>query len=109
MFIEFKCKTNKDYVAINTVKFKLKSGSTITIDRHETDYSIENGNLEMSWNDCYLWSIDDNYIFVSSPWPYIGLDSKAMRELLEGAEAEFELEDDADEDYTVEIESWEVY
>lgn len=112
MRIEFTGTTNKDYVMINTAKFKLKSGSVITVDRGETDWSIDNGRLEMEWLGCYIWAIDDMNIFdQEDEYGHPVNTYYAMTEfkkLVEGAELKLELEDDADEDYEVKIESWNI-
>ena len=106
MRIEFTCKTNKDYCMINTLKAKLTTGSTITLDRNETEYDIsEDGTLSMTWLGVYIWAIDECFIFGSNGNIIDDEYSvQELNELLENAEYEFELEDDApDEDYSVEI------
>lgn len=105
MRIEFVGTTNKDYVMINIAKFKLKSGSVITIDRDTTEYTIENGKLDMLWRGCYMWAIDNWNIFDDET--YI-TDADEFAKLVDGAELELELEDDADEDYEVKIERWNI-
>ena len=105
MRLEFIGTTNKDYVMVNTAKFKLKSGSVITIDRDTTEYTNEDGKLDMLWRGCYMWAIDDWNIFDDET--YI-TDEKEFEMLVEGAELELELEDDADEDYWVKIERWSI-
>ena len=108
MRINFSCKTNKDYVMVNTLKVQLNSGSVLTLDRHNTEYSISDPDkageclLDMEWINCYLWAIDEETL-----WD----DDKALivedcEKLFEGARLiELELEDDADEDYYVSIEA----
>lgn len=108
MRISFSCKTNKDYVMVNTLKVQLNSGSVLTLDRHNTEYSISDPDkageclLDMEWINCYLWAIDGETL-----WD----DDKALivedcEKLFEGARLiELELEDDADEDYYVSIEA----
>lgn len=101
MRITFICNTNKDYVMINTVKMTLASGSVLTIDRKRTEYSIEGDRLDMTWDDCYLWAIDDQHIFGDNgAWFYNQGD---IQKLFKGVSVEFELEDDADENYKVDI------
>ena len=102
MRISFRCKTNKDYVMINTATFALAGGGTVTIDRNETSYSISDGILDMEWRDCYLWRIND--VNVNEQCALFDGDADG---LLDGAELiELELEDDADEDYEVAVISW---
>ena len=101
MRIEFKGTTNKDYVMVNTAKFRLKNGSVITIDRDETEYTVEDGKIDMLWRGCYLWAIDD--FNITGDDAYI-TDAKEFMALVNDAKLELELEDDADEDYWVHIE-----
>ena len=101
MRITFKCRTNKDYVMINTVKFILPTGTVLTVDRTTTHYDIEGGILNMTWGCVYLWAIDGNNIF-SDETAYI-TDSSGFEDLVANAKVVFELEDDADEDYSVEL------
>ncbi len=105
--LNFLCRTNKDYVRINTAKIKLKSGSVLTVDRDRTEYIMNNGVLYMKWYDCYLWAIDDRNIFNNNA-NLSYLSGSEFSKLLNGALISFELEDDADKDYEVEIISWEV-
>ena len=100
MRISFKCRTNKDYVMINTAKFTLPTGTTLTVDRTSTEYDIEGEILDMTWGCTYLHAIDGNCIF--SDTAYI-TDSSGFEDLVADAKVIFELEDDADEDYEVEI------
>ncbi len=99
MRITFRCKTNKDYVMINTVKFTLPTGTVLTVDRTSTEYDIADGELDMTWKCVYLHDIDGNCI---SDTAYI-TDSSGFEDLVADAKVMFELEDDADEDYEVEI------
>ena len=99
MRITFNCKTNKDYVAINAVKFVLPIGMTITIDRTNTEWDIEGSNLSMTWHGCYLWAINGNNIFTDET--YI-TDSSGFEDLVADSKVVFELEDDIeDRDYEV--------
>lgn len=100
MRITFKCRTNKDYVMINTAKFTLPTGTVLTVDRTTTHYDIEGEILNMTWGATYLHAIDGNCIF--SDTAYI-TDSSGFEDLVAQAKVVFELEDDADEDYKVEL------
>lgn len=104
MRIYFSGITNKNYCMINSITFRLPNGCSLTIDRDETEYTIEDdGEISMTWYGCYLWEID-GYNIVDHP-AYLNDDGAG---LLEGAELEsVNLEDDADEDYYVIITSWE--
>ena len=106
MRLYFVCKTNKNYVRINTVKFTLRNGTVLTIDRDETRFSIENGELLMEWRDCYIWKIGDCFMDLVVN-PHLANNAvKEIKALLSGATAEFEIEDDAHVDYNVEIIGW---
>jgi hypothetical protein len=105
MNLIFKARTNKDYCMINTAVFHLVNGGTITIDRKQTRFSITDGVLEMEWEEIYLWAVNGENIFDSSYYPLYP-DEKAMRNLIKFAQVEFELEDDADEDYIVDNIRW---
>ena len=100
MRIEFSGKTNKDYVMVNTAVFHLRDGGTVTLDRDETDYCIENGTLSMVWNNIYLWEIN-GVCFGVPMYP-----AEDMSKLLEGSWVEQELEDDADADYIITDVEW---
>ena len=114
MRISFTCTTNKPYTMINTLVFTLKNGTTITVDRDNTDFTNEPaddprqpGKLTMDWNGCYIWAINEKCVF--GPEGCHIYDDEAIEEfkaLIHGADVQFELEDDApDEDYWVTIES----
>ena len=85
MRISFSCRTNKEYVRVNTLKVQLNSGSLLTLDRHNTEYSISAPDkageclLDMEWTNCYLWAIDEE-----TPWN----DDKAL--IVEDCEKLFE-------------------
>lgn len=107
MRIEFKAKTNKDYVMINTLQVQLYSGSYLTLDRHATEYVIEEPDekgersLDMEWIDCYLWEIDEVNL-CDEEFPL----AEGFEKVFHGAKlVDLELEDDADEDYSVMIDS----
>jgi hypothetical protein len=97
MQINFKAKTNKDYCRINTATFTLRDGGTVTVDRDETEYTIEDGVLSMTWNNVYLWKIDGVNIVDESPY----LNDHFADFFSTATSVELELEDDADEDYSV--------
>lgn len=93
---------------ISEAKFRLPTGSEIIIDRDQTDYTMEDDYLSMEWRGCYLWAIDDNFIF-DEPTAYLNVSDGTK--LLEDAElVELMVEDDAafdaDGDYKVEVTSW---
>ena len=104
MRITFKCKTNKDYVAINTAKFILPTGSILTVDRTRTEWDIdENGNLDMTWCHCYLHAIDDNPIFADEAYL-----SAEFEDLIINARVFLLVEEDADDDYEVDVLDWSI-
>jgi len=105
MILRFKAKTNKDYVAINTALFRTENGGLIEVDRHWTEYTIKDGVLDMTWNECYLHSLDGHHIF-SDEIPDDSEDE--VRKLLMDSEfVRFEIEEDVDdEDYFVEEGKW---
>ena len=104
MRIWFKCKTNKDYVMINTAEFVLPNNTALTIDRTQTEYDIdENGILDMTWGGCYLWAVNGYTLFNDEA--YI-TDYDGFSALLKNADLNITLEDDADEDYEVSILAW---
>ncbi len=112
MDIWFICKTNKDYITINTAKFKLPSGAVITVDRTETirdrDYHGNIGNMKMVWKNAYLWALDGFNIFGDKDGYGLKLprfEASEFRKLVAGtipATVSFELECEADEDYECE-------
>lgn len=108
MRISFSCRTNKKYVRVNALKVQLNSGSVLTLDRHNTEYSISDPDkagersLDMEWMNCYLWAIDEENLWCGDK----ALIEEDCEKLFEGARLiELELEDDADEDYYVSIEA----
>ena len=108
MRIGFKCKTNKDYCAINTAKFILPSGTTLTVDRTRTEWSIDGEDLTMTWYCCYLWAINNNTLFVDEA--YI-TDADGFEDLVYDARVQFEVDedvDDFDEDYEVDVLDWSI-
>lgn len=100
MMLNFIGKTNKEYCMVNKLILRLKDGREVGIDRDTTYFEIDDGNLDMDWDDCYIW---DHIDFKEDGKYYL---SDKDKDLFIGAEViELELEDDADEDYKVEIES----
>lgn len=99
MNISFRCRTNKDYVRINTATFLLRNGSTVTVDRDQTlyDYDEETGNLSMTWEDVYLWEVNGFAVFDNPA--YVNEDFTG---LMKGCTfLSFDIEDDVDSDYEV--------
>ena len=94
--MDFAGTTNKDYVMINTMTFRLKTGKEVVLDRDYTGYTIEGGNLGMTWRGCYYWD--------GETASYLTEDD--LNDLREADLICVDLEDDADEDYEVVIESW---
>ncbi len=106
MVILIQGKTNHDYCMVNTAKFHLKDGGVLTIDRKETEYSIENGEILMRWKGVYLWAINGEPIANECVMP----NEKGLTKLLQNASLELELEDDApDEDYEITDLAWTAY
>lgn len=98
MRLGFNVKTNESVPMINTAIFELPDGTRITIDRDETEYAseiMEDGSYKqrMLWKGCYAWNSDGaTYLAQSLP-----IGTKLVK---------LEPEDDADEGYYVEVESW---
>lgn len=105
MRISFKCKTNKDYCAINVAKFLLPTGSTLTVDRTRTEWEIDGEDLTMTWYCCYLHAIDNCNIFNDEA--YI-TDASGFEDLVADARVMLLVEEDADEDYDVTVLDWTV-
>ena len=105
MRITFKCKTNKDYVAINVAKFILPSGTTLTVDRTRTEWDRDGEDLNMTWCHCYLHAINDCNIF--SDEAYI-TDASGFEDLVADARVMLLVEEDADDDYEVDVLEWSV-
>lgn len=104
MILNITGKTNKDYVMINTAKLTLPDGNVLTIDRDVTEYSIEDGNICMNWNSCYLWAVNDINMFIVNA--YLDGTNEALTSILNQGKLELELEDDADPDYKVKVDEW---
>ena len=103
-----RCMSSKNYCMINSIKFKnINTGDIITIDRDRTEYtSIEipnsiNGyryrdmlrySIHMLWIDCYIWDGNTkNYNVDFNKLEFV----------------EFEIEDEADVDYKLELMEYE--
>lgn len=100
--MDFRGKTNKPYVMINTLTFRLDNGKEVTIDREYTGYDIdEEGNLGMTWKGCYFW--DDEHNDPNNP---AYLTEEDEEELADAELVSVNIEDDADDDYEVVITEW---
>ena len=86
--------TNKNYVMINTLILKNKKDESkvIVIDRDLTEYTIEDGIIKMEWRGCYVWDGEN---------PNYNINDLDLNDY----EATIEAEDDAPEDYELEIDS----
>ena len=105
MNIQFKCKTNKDYVAINSLNVRLESGLTIIIDRKRTEYELTtDGNLDMTWKGCYLWGVNEYFVFDQGDAVFDDDCQDSLVKLLAGSKVWFNYESEADEDYFCNIE-----
>ena len=58
MKIRFKAKTNRPYCIAQKARFTTKNGSVVVIGQESEEYSIKNGNLDMTWKSCYVSSMD---------------------------------------------------
>ncbi|MBR6475389.1 MAG: hypothetical protein IKS98_08055 [Lachnospiraceae bacterium] len=107
--ISFVCKTNKPYVALNSLNVRLRNGGTVILDRKKTLYEIKDGVLKMEWIDCYVWAMNDEFVFGIQPETIIDGESyPSVARLFAGAKVWFNLEDEADEDYFCEIQEMSV-
>ncbi len=98
--ISFVCKTNKPYVALNSLNIRLRNGNTIILDRKKTQYEIRDGVLKMDWIDCYLWAINDEFVFGTQSEAFLDGESyPSIVRLFAGSKVWFNLESEADEDY----------
>ena len=110
MDITFKCATNKDYVAINTLVIKLRNGGVLQVDRDQTEYDIQGLDLNMTWRGCYLWTLNDENIFGEEGYHITEETSvEDFKELISNATYSFLLEEDMDEDYIVQIRSMDIH
>lgn len=108
MRITFTGKTNKQYGMINLCRFRAKNGDIFAVDRTETDWTVNDGQLFMEWRNVYLWELNGDCPFDSEEAAWEFPDEK-LAAMLDGAELlEVELEDEADDDYMVCINSWTV-
>lgn len=102
--ISFVCKTNKPYVALNSLNVRPRNGGTVILDRKKTLYEIKDGVLKMDWLDCYIWAMNDEFVFGIQPETIIDGESyPSIVRLFAGAKVWFNLEDEADEDYLCEV------
>ena len=96
MKICFTGTTNKNYVMVNTLILKNnkdESKPDIVIDRDLTEYTIEDdGTIKMEWRGCYVWDGEN---------PNYNINDLDLNDY----EATIEAEDDAPEDYELEIDS----
>jgi len=100
--MDFSGKTNKDYIWINTLTFRLKSGKEVTIDREWTQYSIEeDGSFGMTWRGCYFWDDEHNNC---NNLAY--LTEEDMTEIENAELVDIYVDEDADTDYEVTIDGW---
>ena len=108
MRISFRCRTNHGYCAVNTAIFRLANGTTVTVDRDETEAGVIDGILNMRWRGCYLCAINDFNIFDGLVPCYMSGDgAKEFEKMMEGASVSFDLDTDgADNDYFVECDSF---
>lgn len=83
--------------AINTARFVREDNRVITIDRDSTVFYGRNGEYAMVWRNCYIWD-GTNKIY---------LDPSTFNEKLPNLRfLEFEVDDDAPEDYTATVIDW---
>lgn len=76
-------------VWVNAAIVELADGRTVTVDRDETEFTVDNGNVSMQWNNCYIWDGEQ-------------AEYNITEEMFEGARVkEIEVEDDADEEYDI--------
>ena len=96
MRICFTGTTNKNYVMVNTLILKNnkdESKPDIVIDRDLTEYTIEDdGTIKMEQRGCYVWDGEN---------PNYNINDLDLNDY----EATIEAEDDAPEDYELEIDS----
>ncbi len=86
-----------DVPYLNLAVFRLPDGKRIRVDRDETDYDFEDGDLSMEWRGCYVWDGEK---------PDYDITPEALKDaVLE----EVEIEDDAPEGYSFTLISYSVY
>lgn len=97
-----RCMLNHNYCMINSIKFKnVNNGNIIIIDRDRTEYSVVetpydiNGykySIHMLWIDCYIWDGNTkNYNVDFNELEFV----------------EFEIDEEADVDYKLELMEYE--
>ena len=85
----------KEPLYLNTITIKRNDGKTVIIDRDETNYSIENGHIDILFRGVYEWKDDKIYP-----------NNNDTEKLYNGAlVVGFDIEDDAPEDYDLIIEN----
>lgn len=107
MKIHFSGKATHNYVMINTLKVRLKSGTILTLDRNETSFSYDcaSRKYSMDWYRVYIWAIDSLNIFGDWGYHFTQSSLEDLQKLLKESECWFELEDDVpDADYAISIE-----
>ena len=95
----FDVKCNHDMPYINTVTLLLKDGQLITLDRHSTIFQkTDRGNVcNMTWNEPYEWS-GERELPLPAPKEFVG--AKLV---------DYDVEDDAPEDYEFVVTSCKLY
>ena len=99
MELLFIVKTNSEVPMINTAKFFLPGIGEVVMDREETEYicdEIGDGvyRMFMRWRGCYIWDGENEL----PPKDVLPKDAELKF-------IEFDLEDEADEDYFVTLQS----
>lgn len=95
--ILFKCKTNKKYVAVNTLICKNKeTGEEVIIDRDTTEYTRDKNFTFMIWKDPYIWDGNEPNYDINEINNIIKFDNPNYT-------FKFDIEDDAPSDYEIEI------
>ena len=85
----------KEPLYLNTITIKRNDGKIVVIDRDETNYSIENGHIDILFRGVYEWKDDKIYP-----------NNNDVEKLYNGAlVVGFDIEDDAPEDYDLVIEN----
>ena len=85
----------KEPLYLNTITIKRNDGKIVVIDRDETNYSIENGSIDILFRGVYEWKDDKIYP-----------NNNDAEKLYNGAlVVGFDIEDDAPEDYDLVIEN----
>lgn len=110
MNVLFKGTTNKKYCMINVAIFLAKNGDVFTVDRSETTWMLDdNGTFTMCWKNCYIREVNGKRPFASEQMSEQYVPEEKLRDMMHGAELlEMQLEDDADDNYIVRIDTWKV-